>query len=146
MSGATHLALPPPYILVVEDDPDIRTALRDLLEDEGFRVATAAHGEQALEKLRQPGPAPAIILLDLMMPVMDGLKFREAQRGDARLATIPTIIMTASAQIPDPLVTNGRFTLKKPVRLETLLRAIRETLAAARPGSVSSTGRSGSSR
>jgi CheY-like chemotaxis protein len=102
-------------ILLVEDDADIRADLAELLRDDGFEVVTAQNGEEALTRLRQ-GLTPTVILLDLMMPVMDGWKFRSEQLRDPTLARIPTVLLSgaydvrqqardlrASAYVPKPL-------------------------------------------
>src|SRR3982074_3818832 len=81
-------------ILVVEDDPDIRAALTQILSDDGYAVATAANGQEAIDHLRRTSP-PALILLDLMMPVMDGWQFRSHQKQDPALKSIPVVIVTA---------------------------------------------------
>jgi CheY-like chemotaxis protein len=81
-------------ILVIDDDPDLRRALREVLEDEGYEVSCAENGEEAL--LALTGRAPNAILLDLTMPVMDGWTFRERQRRDAKLAEIPTVVISAA--------------------------------------------------
>src|SRR5574340_1100683 len=83
-------------VLLVEDDAAIRDALRELLEAEGFVVQGAANGREALARLRAGGHRPRLILLDLMMPVMDGWEFRQAQRGDPALARIPVVVLTAA--------------------------------------------------
>src|SRR5919206_1695644 len=80
-------------VLVVEDDFAIRETLRELLEDEGYRVAWAANGKEALARLHER--APRVILLDLMMPVMDGWEFRVAQQRDPALASIPVVVISA---------------------------------------------------
>src|SRR4051812_20949227 len=72
-------------ILVVEDDPEILGALSGLLEEEGYDVQSVADARDALDRLRQ-GPAPELIILDLMMPGMDGWEFRTIQRADPILA------------------------------------------------------------
>lgn len=82
-------------IMVVDDDPDIRETLCLLLEAEGHVVVCSANGEEALEQLRQ-GVRPCLILLDLMMPVMDGFQFRTEQQSDAALAPIPVVAITAA--------------------------------------------------
>jgi CheY-like chemotaxis protein len=82
-------------ILIVEDDVAIRQTVAELLEDEGYQVDCAVNGADALALLER-SEAPALILLDLMMPVMDGWSFRESQRRDPRLASIPTVVVTAS--------------------------------------------------
>src|SRR6187549_1262395 len=87
----------PAIILVVEDDTDIRESLVEVLEDEGFGVRAAADGRQALDVLRAERPLPDLILLDLMMPVMNGFQFREQQLSDAAFAGIPVVVVTADA-------------------------------------------------
>jgi CheY-like chemotaxis protein len=82
-------------VLVVEDDEDLRTLLVEVLKSEDYSVATAANGLEALTWLRRHA-APALILLDLMMPVMSGLEFRASQLADRSLAEIPVIVLSAS--------------------------------------------------
>lgn len=81
-------------ILVVDDEESICELLYDILTDEGYQVAIATNGFEALDYL-QAHPAPCLILLDLMMPLMDGRQFRAAQRVDPTLNTIPVVVMTA---------------------------------------------------
>lgn len=108
-------------ILVVDDDDDIRQTLRDLLEDEGYRVLEAANGQEALQRLRDDARV-CVVLLDLMMPVMDGWEFRQEQLSDPAISGVPVVIITASGR------TNGALgsvdILKKPLRVETLLEAV----------------------
>jgi CheY-like chemotaxis protein len=85
-------------ILVVDDDPDIREALQDALEDEGYSVLLAANGAEALTALASRAP-PSLILLDLMMPVMDGFTFRAKQLEDPRFASVPVVIVSAGGDI-----------------------------------------------
>lgn len=82
-------------ILVVEDDIAIRESLVDLLQEEGYEVACACNGEEALRFLRTQD-APNLIVLDLVMPVMDGWTFRALQQGDPRYADIPVVVVSAS--------------------------------------------------
>ena len=82
-------------VLVVEDDVDIRQALVEILEDHGFKAVGASDGSEALALLASATELPCVILLDLMMPVMDGAAFREAQRSDPRLASIPVVVLSA---------------------------------------------------
>jgi CheY-like chemotaxis protein len=84
-----------PQILLVEDDAPVREALQELLEAEGYLVEVAENGLAALRRLRA-GFRPAAVLLDLMMPVMDGWQFREEQQADADLKDIPVFILTAA--------------------------------------------------
>ena len=86
---------PGEIVLIVDDDDDIRESLRDLLEGEGYAVATADNGKEALESLRR-GLLPCLIILDLMMPVMDGWQFRTEQQSDPQLAMIPVVVITAA--------------------------------------------------
>jgi CheY-like chemotaxis protein len=80
-------------VLVVDDDEVMRDALVTLLSGEGYEVVSASNGREALDRLRET--TPSVILLDYAMPVMDGLAFREAQKADARLSSIPVILLTA---------------------------------------------------
>ena len=80
-------------VLVVDDDADMREALRYLIEANGHSVITAGNGEEALEMLRR-GLRPCVILLDLMMPVKDGIQFRVEQRQNAAFADIPVVLLS----------------------------------------------------
>lgn len=106
-------------VLVVDDDDDIREALRDLLETEGYRVVCADNGREALDALRG-GVHPCIILLDLMMPVMDGWQFRTEQKRDPKLAKIPVVAITAAA---DPSSIDVEV-IMKPVDVQSVLGAL----------------------
>lgn len=111
-------------IMVVEDDEGIREALCDLLDTEGFSVTSAVHGADALIKLRDDNAErPDVILLDLMMPVMDGWSFRAEQRDDPALSEIPVIVITASRQADVASLAPKAF-LKKPIDFDELLKAI----------------------
>ncbi len=111
----------PPSVLIVEDDADIRDALAEILRDEGYEVVGAGHGQDALTHLRGGG-RPALILLDLMMPVMNGWQFREAQVADATLAAIPVVVISADGAAAREAVHIGADAfLQKPIELEELL-------------------------
>src|SRR5262245_24697691 len=84
-------------ILIVEDDADLRDMMAQLLTLEGFKTETVANGRDALEYL-QKGDPPDLILLDLMMPVMDGWEFRRRQREDPALANVPVVVLSALDQ------------------------------------------------
>ena len=86
-----------PTVLIVEDDVDTREMLGRYLELEGFRVETAANGRQALERL-EAGSEPSVIVLDLMMPVMDGWQFRREQARRDEIANIPVIVVSAAGK------------------------------------------------
>ncbi len=117
-------------IMVVEDDPDLREALKDLLSLEGYAVVSAADGSTALEWLRNGGPEPQVIVLDLMMPGMDGWEFRRQQLADPTLAHIPVIVTTARSNISmNPI--DVPVVLTKPVDVTSLVAALeRASLAA----------------
>ena len=111
-------------ILIVEDDEVMREVLSDLLTDEGYRVAGAANGREALNKLRQCEP-PCLILLDLMMPVMSGWEFREQQRRDPSLAAIPIAVVTGVRETPDQVAALGAVDyFQKPLDVDRLLEVV----------------------
>lgn len=112
-------------ILVVDDDPDIRDSLREVLEDEGYDVATVGNGREALDYLKQASPRPCVILLDLMMPVMDGWQFRRQQVLDAQLADIPVIVVSAAGKERMAGIDADGY-LSKPVDLEQLLAQVNQ--------------------
>jgi signal transduction histidine kinase len=115
-------------LLVVEDDADIREALDGLLSMEGFRVAGCSNGREALDWLRA-SPKPDVILLDLMMPVMDGWQFRVAQKEDPELSTIPVLALSADATAKAAAIDADAY-LRKPVDYETLIDTIDRLLVA----------------
>jgi len=108
-------------ILLIEDDPDVRDAVAASLEDNGYRVVVAMHGQDALDILRQSKVRPSLILLDLMMPVMDGWQFREAQKKDPAIADIPVIALTAHGDLQKFDATDH---LRKPITLDVLLDTV----------------------
>jgi len=118
-------------ILIVEDCEEIRVDLAELLSDEGYEVVTAQHGAEALTLL-EAGPAPSLILLDLMMPVMDGWQFRKQQLGKPHLAGIPVLLLTgannAQRHARDLDVVGY---LEKPFSFEELLRTVGDVVARA---------------
>jgi CheY-like chemotaxis protein len=109
-------------VMVVDDDPDIRDSLADLLLDEGYRVVTAQDGSEALDKLRTL--RPCAILLDWMMPVMNGAQFQAAKHEDASLASIPVVIISADRNVAENAKAVGLEYLAKPVRIEQVLNAL----------------------
>jgi CheY-like chemotaxis protein len=110
-------------ILVVEDDEGIRSSLQLMLEYSGYKVETAANGKQGLERLSSI-EQPCLILLDLMMPVMDGWAFAEVMKKDMTLATIPIVVVTAFADKAESI--GASRIVKKPVEMDTLLRFVQE--------------------
>jgi CheY-like chemotaxis protein len=113
-------------VLVVDDDPDLRQMVRTLLELEGLEVVTAADGREALQKARaQP---PRVIVLDLMMPVMNGWSFRAEQLQDAALAGIPVLVTTAATEaIARPDVLRATRFFRKPLDFDAFTSAVLET-------------------
>ena len=114
MTGSTKL-------LVVDDDTGSLAALTDILSMEGYLVETMSNGQEALDYLRAATVPPALIILDLFMPVMDGWQFLDQMKGDATLSklNIPVIVVTAlSAKVDADAV------IRKPIDLERLLHTI----------------------
>lgn len=113
-------------VMVVEDDPTAREGLKALLEGEGYTVACAADGREALDHLRHVG-LPALILLDLVMGGMDGWQFRREQGLDPVLAPVPVVIVSATADVSRSAASLGAAGfVRKPVTLDALLEAIRQ--------------------
>ncbi len=111
-----------PMILLVEDDQDIRETIIELLEAEGYGAAGVADGVAALEFLRAADPKPRCILLDLMMPRMNGAQFRKVQLRDPALADIPVVLLSADANLCESSAQLGAAGwLEKPLRLDALL-------------------------
>ena len=129
-AAAVDVADKSPLVLVVDDDADIRAAIAETLDDEGYRVAQAANGMAALDFLRR-GASPALILLDLWMPVLDGWGFLERRETDASLAAVPVIVMSASPF--ERHVPGVQRLLKKPIRFEVLLDAVAAAVEPATP-------------
>jgi CheY-like chemotaxis protein len=115
---------PRPLILVVEDDDDIRSTVVDMFSFEGYQAIGASHGLEALALLHATDPKPSLILLDLMMPFMNGVEFRARQLADPSLAHIPVVILTADANA-DARCAELRAVgfLRKPMKLVALLEA-----------------------
>ena len=99
-------------MLVVEDDPAIRALLQDVLRDSGYTVATAETGDQALEQMREQ--RPDLVLLDLMLPGMNGWTFLRTRERDRQLATVPVLVISASG----PTGTGHAQELGAPVFLD----------------------------
>ena len=108
-------------ILIVDDDEDIRDSLAECHQLEGFTVATAANGAEGLARLREDA-TPSLVLLDLMMPVLDGYGFLEQQRRDPRVARVPVLVITAGAI--DRGRTGGVEVMRKPLDLGRLLAVV----------------------
>jgi CheY-like chemotaxis protein len=110
----------PCCVLLVEDDPELRDAMATTLRMEGHRVMTASDGKQAFDQL-QDGHLPAVVVLDLMMPVLDGLHFLELARADERLKALPVIVITSSeAELPF----GAQAIIRKPADMDVLLTMV----------------------
>lgn len=111
-------------ILIVEDDKDIRDILKTSLELEGYNVKIAENGKEGLEILPSMN-TPCMILLDLMMPVMDGWAFAEAMSKDMKLAAIPIVVVTAFSKERTGDLKKIKSIIKKPIDLDLLLNQVR---------------------
>ncbi len=108
-------------VLVVDDESDIREAVAEVLADEGYVVHGAGDGAEALRKAR--AVHPDIVLLDLMMPGMNGWEFRAAQKGDPELSDIPVVVLSALGRVAGM---DAAGFIQKPFDLDELLDAVRE--------------------
>lgn len=116
-------------VLVVDDDEDIRDAMRDALEDSGYEVSSAADGGQALERLAS-SDRPALILLDWNMAPMNAPQFMEAFTQHPEWAEIPVVLVSADSRIATKATTGGYAgCLTKPVKLDVLLGTVAQFTA-----------------
>jgi CheY-like chemotaxis protein len=116
-------------VLVVDDDRDIRDSLVEMLEHLGYAALGASNGLDALAALRTCSELPCVILLDLMMPGMDGHGFRAAQRAEPAWADIPVIVLSAYADADLQASALGVECLKKPLTARMLIAAVRRHCA-----------------
>ena len=110
-------------ILVVDDDPNLQEALADLLQIRGYRVWSGPDGAKALQWLRE-SDAPCLILLDLMMPVMDGHEFLARRNADPVLADIPVVVISAGRHRQGSEVPGAAEVLYKPFEPDHLMRIV----------------------
>ncbi len=114
---------PNKYVFLVEDSKDIQNLIHHFFVGEGYKVEWADDGEEALEKLRMLSELPDLILLDLMMPKMNGFQFRLEQKKDNKLSQIPVVVMTADMNAEAQAIEMGvRGHLKKPFTVDSLLK------------------------
>ncbi|MEW5848593.1 MAG: response regulator [Myxococcota bacterium] len=118
-------------VLVVEDDRDLREILTEVLENEGCRVTAVANGAEALALLRN-GSRPDLILVDLWMPVLDGLQFRRKQRGLRGAAEIPTVLLSADGDGVRAVRELFNEALVKPLELSAVLALVQRHLTRSR--------------
>jgi len=111
-------------VLIVDDDPECRDTLADVLQAEGFTIWRAENGQEALERLRS-GPLPCVILLELMMPVMDGWEFRKHQKQDVALASIPVVVVSGIGDTErNATSVDAADYLEKPFTLSKLIETV----------------------
>ena len=117
---------PSASVFVVEDDGDVLDSVIEVLRDEGYTVRSARDGQEALAALRSEADAlPGLILLDMMMPIMDGREFRLEQLRDPRLAQIPVVLFSADPRaVRDALPMHVAGVLFKPVGLDAILACV----------------------
>lgn len=112
-------------ILVVEDDDDFRSLVSETLREDGYEVATARGGNEALEWLRTK-TAPSLILLDFHLPEMTGAQFLEIRRNEPALAEVPVVLMTGDVRtLDDPACHGADALIKKPMSREVLVATLR---------------------
>ena len=110
-----------PFILLVEDDDELRDIVGEILEAEGYEVIPARHGQQVLDYLHDADSLPALVLLDLMMPIVNGWECLRAIKAEERLRSIPVVLMTALA---GDRPGNADAVLRKPLRIDELLDVV----------------------
>jgi CheY-like chemotaxis protein len=119
-------------VLIADDDPDVRESLRLLLELQGYSVEEARNGREALHRLTSDGP-PCVIVLDLMMPIMDGWQFRRAQLEDPVLASVPVLVISAvPAHLQRTHELAAHRVFAKPFDYDALLAEV-DTICASSP-------------
>ncbi len=112
------------YVLIVDDDRDVRVLFTEILTDAGHRVATASHGEEAIRRLCEPGESPDLILLDVSMPGMDGFEFHRVQQQYLRWAMIPVVVVTGLTSPGLASQLGVAAVLGKPVAPDVLLATV----------------------
>ena len=121
MSGEATVTGAVRTILVVEDDEELRDLVTDLLEEEGYDVVPASNGKQALDYLQGARGMPSLILLDLMMPIVNGWELLRNIRDDPWFSAVPVVVMTAMKR---DRPTGAAAVLKKPFKIAELLEIV----------------------
>lgn len=124
----------PPLVLIVEDDQSLRDMLADLLDGSGYRTVTATDGAAGLDTLRRA--APDLVLLDVAMPIMDGLTFLRRRSAEACRPTVPVVVMSAQRRESEVRTLGAQQFISKPFDLDDLLCVIDHYLRT--PGSAGS--------
>ena len=131
-ASGSRRAVPPQWanspggVLIVEDDLDIREQLVEIFEARGFQTWQAGNGKEALDLIQKGGVRPAVIVLDLLMPVMDGGEFLERQLADPMLSGVPVVVLTAQPRRAAELPGSVSKVLPKPLTLPILIRSIQD--------------------
>jgi two-component system, OmpR family, KDP operon response regulator KdpE len=112
----------PPLVLIVDDDQMLRDMLRDLLDDVGYRTVTASNGAAGLDTLRRA--APDLVLLDVAMPVMDGLTFLRRRSAEDCRPTVPIVVMSAQSREAEARLLGAQQFVSKPFDLDNLLDVV----------------------
>lgn len=116
-------------VMIIEDNDDLRELMMDVIKHEGYDVVGARHGQDALERLARLEDDPSLVLLDLMMPVMDGMTFLDRARAASLLPGVPIVVLTA---LPREVHPQGvKQVVKKPVSPRALLEIVRDLCPAA---------------
>jgi CheY-like chemotaxis protein len=114
----------PKTVLIVEDDYDIRDLLVFVLNSNGYRATGVSNGQEAISHLRQTHET-SLILLDLMMPIMDGWEFRRTQKGDPALDAIPVVLLSATDEVGEQVgELQAASYLRKPIDFGALLETV----------------------
>lgn len=117
-------------ILIIDDDQGIRDALSELLELEGYHVQTAVNGNDGLDNLRRMASPPALVLLDFMMPTMDGFQFRQKQIAENLHTGVPVVLMSADCHVGEKQVKGGMMDhLRKPMDISEVLEMVKKHCA-----------------
>jgi CheY-like chemotaxis protein len=120
-------------VMVIEDDVDIRESFAEVLGDEGYEVMLACNGREALELLAASPKLPGLFLVDMMMPVMDGLSFCARWKEDARLSSIPLLMISASSMFSEQARSSGATGfVVKPLGLDQLLDLVEKHVGKAK--------------
>jgi len=116
-------------ILVVEDDSAIRELIQMALNLEGYPVETATNGKEAWEALQNHSKPPSLLIVDLMMPVMDGKEFLKLKNESPQLQSIPTIVMSAAVEKKFPDETHRQVNIRKPLDLDEFLKTVQNLIS-----------------
>lgn len=121
-------AAEPKKILIIEDDEDLHLLYRLFLQGESYKILQARNGQEGLDEIERE--RPDLVILDMIMPVMDGEEFIQKFRFEKKAFDIPIIIASVNDKIPSALIEKGKIqsVLKKPFPIETLLQEIKTIL------------------